>query len=148
MANENKVKTRIKKLLESHGWFTWAVPQNAFGTGVADRNALRKGVFLAVEAKSKTGNTVRKLTTNQARYLEAVNAEDSFGFVVSEDTLEAFETWLVTFDRCVEAASKGKKPAPEDGAANLEAIRLLTEPIVAAIQNADFAATGGRIKPA
>lgn len=143
--NENDVKKQIKVLLARHGYYHWPTMQTGMGTvGASDRLAIKRGVFLAVEAKFGK----RKLTSNQAQFLEAINAEDAFGFVVSEKSIDHLQTFLETFDRMAEAASKGQKPAPEDGSSNLEAIRLLTEPIVEAIQKDDFAASGGKHIPA
>ena len=49
---EKDVKTRIKKLLDDHDWFWFMPPANGFGrTGISDIIAVKRGVFLAIEAK-------------------------------------------------------------------------------------------------
>ena len=49
---EKDVKAEVKKLLNAHDWFWWMPPANGFGkAGISDFNALKKGVFLAVETK-------------------------------------------------------------------------------------------------
>lgn len=143
--NENDVKKQIRLLLDRHGFFHWPTMQSGMGTvGASDRLAIRNGVFIAIEAKFDK----RKLTSNQAQFLENISAEDGFGFVVNEKTIEQLQVFLEAFDRSVAAASKGEKPTAEDGALQLEAIRVLTEPVVEAIRRSDFAASGGRHIPA
>lgn len=127
-SKEADVKRQVKKLLTLHGWFWWMPPMNGFGqTGVADFNALRTGVFLAVETKFAKN----KPTANQKQYLESINAEGAFGFVVSDRTIDQFAAWLDAFDRACDNTSKGSKVADEDGATMLDAIRAMTEPLVA-----------------
>ena len=116
-------KQVVKKLLSYHEWFWWMPPANGFGkAGIADFNAIRSGVFLAVETKFRKN----KPTPMQVGYLNSVRAEDGFAFVVSERNLEWFEGWLAAFDRAVEAASKNEKPTPDDGAYMLNAIAAMT----------------------
>lgn len=122
--NESDVKRRVKKYLDRHHWFWWMTPANGFGTtGVSDFTALRGGVFLAIETKFGTN----KLTAMQRAYLHSVRAEDGFAFVVTEQTIEALRVWLEAFDRAVLAASTKTQPAPEDGAAMLDAIAAMTK---------------------
>lgn len=124
MEKEKDVKARVKKLLDDHGWFWWMPPMNGFGTvGVSDFNAIRKGVFLAVETKFGSN----KPTANQLAYLNSINAEDAFGFVVNEKTLEQFAGWLDAFDRACTATGKGTKVTSDDGAYMLDAIKAMTE---------------------
>lgn len=121
--SEKDVKASVKKLLEKHKWFWWMPPANGFGkVGVSDFNAIRNGVFLAVETKFG-GN---KPTVQQRAYLESITAEGGFGFVVDEKRVATLTTWMETFDRAAETASRKEKIAPEDGAAMLDAIREMT----------------------
>jgi ABC-type sugar transport system substrate-binding protein len=102
-------------------------PMNGFGqTGVADFNALRGGVFLAVETKFGSN----KPTVHQKAFLQSVAAENAFGFVVTDKNINWFSSWLDAFDRAADAFSKGEKPTNEDGALMLDAIRELTALIV------------------
>lgn len=122
-SSEKDVKATVKKLLTKHKYFWWMPPANGFGkVGVSDFNALRAGVFVAVETKFG-GN---KPTPAQRAYLESITAEGGFGFVVDEKRLDTFTKWLEAFDRAAEAASRKEKVAPEDGAAMLDAIREMT----------------------
>lgn len=127
MKSEKDVKKEVKRLLDKHKFFWWMPPANGFGKiGVADFNALRSGVFLAVETKFGK-NTV---TAAQRGYLSSIAAEDGFAFIVNEDRLEWFKAWLEAFDRAAEAASKNEKPTQEDGAMLLNAIREMTQELI------------------
>lgn len=123
MKNEKDVKKAVKKLLDKHGWFYWMPPANGFGRiGVADFNALRGGVFLAIETKFGTNQP----TVHQRAYLSSIMAEDGFGFVVNEKRLDCLAKWMDAFDKSAKDVSVGKQPTPEDGAAMLDAIREMT----------------------
>lgn len=123
MKNEKDVKREVKKLLDKHNWFWWMPPANGFGkVGVADFNAIRGGVFLAIETKFGKN----KPTVHQSAFLTSIQAEDGFGFVVNEDRIEWLRQWMDAFDRATVAASKNEKPAAEDGATLLNAIREMT----------------------
>jgi hypothetical protein len=125
---EKDVKARVKKLLDAYDFFWWMPSANGFGTpGIADICALHKGgVLVAIETKFGSN----KPTEHQKAFLETVNAHNSFGFVVSDKTIDAFEQWLENFDTSVKLASH-KKPIPDEvGAATVEAIRVLTEPLM------------------
>ena len=120
---EKDVKAEVKKLLNKHGWFWWMPPANGYGkAGIFDFNALRKGVFLAVE--TKFGNN--KPSPMQTGFGNSIQAEDGFAFVVNEKTLDWFQAWLEAFDRATDAVSQGGKPTDEDGATMLDAIRAMT----------------------
>lgn len=126
MKNEKDVKTRIRKALTKHKWFWWMPPANGFGkVGVSDLNALRGGVFLAIEAKFGSN----KPTVHQVAFLSSITAESGFGFVVSDKTIEHFEKWLEAFDRSVDAHLNGGKLADEDGALMLDCIAAMTGPL-------------------
>lgn len=122
---EKDVKASVKKLLDKHGWFWWMPPANGFGrAGIADINALKSGVFLAIETKFGT----RKPSPMQIGFLNSVKAEDGFAFVVNEKLIESLEIWLGAFDRATAAVALGQQPSNEDGAAMLDAIHAMTEP--------------------
>jgi hypothetical protein len=122
--SENDVKREIKRLLDKHGWFHWTAAAGAFSaTGIADRLALRAGVFLAVEAKFGKNRPTRL----QKAYLQSIMAEGGFGFCANETHLPILQTWLETFDRASQAFAQGQKPAHEDGALLLDCVRALTE---------------------
>lgn len=125
---EKDVKARVKKLLDAYDWFWWMPSANGFGTpGIADICALHKGgVFLGVE--TKFGNN--KPTEHQKAFLETINANNSFGFVVSDQTIDVFEKWLENFDISVKTASHRQQIPDEVGATVVDAIRILTEPLM------------------
>ena len=132
--SEKDVKAQIKKLLIDRNWFIWMPPANGFGkVGISDVHALCNGVFMAVEAKFG-GN---KPSPHQKAFLESVIACTAFGVVVDETTIGVFETFLDVLDKShanVLAslnAGESEKTTDVDGAALLDAIRILTAPIVA-----------------
>jgi hypothetical protein len=124
--NEGDVKKEVKKILNQHEWFWWMPPANGFGKSNVDFNAIRGGVFMAIETKYDK----RKCTPLQLAYLSSIQKEDGFGFVVTEKNIEHFRTWMQVFDRSAKAMMAQQTIPPEDGAAMLEAIRILTEPYV------------------
>lgn len=120
--SEKDVKRHVKKLLDQHQWFWWMPPANGFGrTGISDFNALRAGVFLAVETKFGTNTP----TQMQRGFLSSVASQDGFAFVVDEKNIDWFERWLGAFDRSVEQAQQAAQPAAQDGADMLDAMREL-----------------------
>lgn len=125
--SEKDVKKEIKRLLTEHGWFFWMPPMNGYGaSGVSDILAVRAGVFLAVEAKFG----YNRPSTLQKAFLMSIMAESCFGFVVDDETIVAFRSWLEAFDRATAMTALGKSPADEDGAAMLDAIKFMTTAIV------------------
>lgn len=127
MRNEKDVKKEVRKILEAHKWFWWMPPANGFGkVGVADFNALRGGVFMAIETKFDKNQP----TVHQRAYLSSVMAEDGFGFVVNERNIEWLRAFMDAFDRSADHAAKQVEPSPEDGAMMLNAIRELTHGIL------------------
>lgn len=121
---EADVKAEVKKLLKAHNWFYWMPPMNGYGqSGVADFNALRAGVFLAVETKFGSN----KPSPMQKAYLQSVMAEGGFGFVINEKNLDWFKGWLTAFDRAAGAFEQGAKPSEDDGSYMLNAIKAMTE---------------------
>jgi hypothetical protein len=93
---EKDVKAEVKKLLNKHDWFWWCPPGNGYGrAGVADFNAIKNGVFLAIETKFGS----KKPSPTQSAYLESIHAEHGFGFVVNEKLLGDLDVWLTLFNR-------------------------------------------------
>lgn len=123
--NEKDVKKEIKALLDKHEWFWWCPPANGFGvSGISDFQALRHGVFMAIEAKHT--KTSRKPSERQLAYLRTVSSHSAFAFVVNEANMGWFAVWLQAFDDASLAKQKGGEPTPETGAALINAIKALT----------------------
>lgn len=126
---ENDVKKEVRNIFNNYpDWFHWTTGSNGFNTnGAPDRMGLHiSGVFLGVECKFGD-NQPSEL---QKAFLETINANNSFGFVVNEMTVDVFRQWMEMFDTSTKLVSH-KKPIPDEyGAAMLEAIRLLTEPLM------------------
>lgn len=121
--NEKDVKRQVKKLLTKHKWFWWMPAANGFGrAGIADINAFRGGVFLAIETKFGKN----KPTPNQIGFLNSILSESGFAFIVSESRVEWLQAWLEAFDRSTERATRNEAPTVEDGALMLDAIREMT----------------------
>lgn len=131
MNNEKDVKKAVKKLLDKHDWFWWCPPANGYGTtGVADFNALKNGVFLAIETKFGKN----KPTLRQKGYAESIWSQKGIAFCVSEANIEWLEAWLKCFDNATAAVqSSGMHQRPEeavdqtDGATMLNAVQELVE---------------------
>ncbi len=120
--NEADVKAQVKKLLNQHKFFWWCPPANGFGrSGISDFNALRDGVFLAIETKFGKN----KPTPMQVGFLESVRAESAIAFVVNETTVGALAVWLKHFDNAVTAQAEQRDVDPADGAAMLDAMRSM-----------------------
>ena len=124
--NEADVKAEVRKTFTKHDWFWWMPPANGFGKSNVDFNAIRGGVFIAVETKFGKN----KCTPLQLGFLSSITKEDGYGFVVTEKNLDQFRAFMDTFDRSAKAMMAGEKISPDDGATMLEAIRVLTEPFV------------------
>lgn len=127
MDNEKDVKREVKRILDKRDWFWWMPPANGFGrAGISDINAIKNGVFLAIETKFGKN----KPTPAQRAFLESVMASRGYGFVVNENRVEWLSSFLDAFDRSADAVQKGGKPSPEDGAMMLNAIKILTTELV------------------
>jgi hypothetical protein len=125
--NESDVKKQVKKLLTKHGWFWWMPPANAFGrSGISDINAIKAGVFLAIETKFGKNQP----TIMQKSFLVSVQSESGFAFVVDETRVEWLDTWLATFDRSVECAAKKEPVDKEDVITLINAVRALSLEII------------------
>lgn len=121
-AKEADVKKEVKRLLTQHKWFWWMTPANGFGkSGISDFCALRSGVFMAIETKFGPN----KPSTMQQGYLGSIRAEDGFGLVVSNRTIQSFADFLEAFDSSAAAVAGKQEVAPQDGATMLNALRDL-----------------------
>lgn len=104
-SSEKHVKQGVKYLLNKYDWFWWMPAANGFGrSGVPDFNALKNGVFMAIE--TKFGDN--KATPLQKGFIESVCSQQGQGFVVTEKNLTYLEQWLSAFDANVEAVRAGK----------------------------------------
>lgn len=130
---EKDVKTKIKKLLNVYGWFTWMPAANGYGTsGVHDHLALKDGTFLTVEAKFGPG----KPTPLQCSFAAQVIANNGFSFCVNEKNIDWLAYWLESFNLANHAAlmalKAGKDPEgavpDEHGSRLLNAVQVLTQP--------------------
>jgi hypothetical protein len=128
--DESDVKKDVKTIFDQHGFFWWMPAGTMYSADNVDFNALKAGVFIAVETKWHD----RPLTENQRAYLNSIRAENGFGFVVRDGTGKYdkmgtmwLKNFLLAFERSALAAQKGEKPIDEDGALMLNAIRALTE---------------------
>lgn len=122
MKNEKDVKKKVKALLDKHGWFYWMPPANAYGrSGISDFNVIKAGVFLAIETKFGPN----KPTAMQTAFLNSINAEGGFGFVVNDNNLNWLGTFLEDFDAQTALVGKEGKMANEAGARMVDAIRAL-----------------------
>lgn len=122
MHDENGVKKNVKRLLDAAGWFWWSIGASMYGKGgTSDLHALKNGVFLAIETKFGRN----KPTELQKAFLNSINAETGFGFVVSEKNIEWFATFLDQFGKETDSVMTEKKMSNEGGATLLDAIRAL-----------------------
>ncbi len=120
--SEKDVKKAVKKLLDAHGWFWWMPAANGYGaSGVSDILCLKAGVFIAIETKFDKG----QLTAMQRAFLNSINAESGFGFVVNELNLDWLEAFLVNFGDSVREVQENKRMGNEAGATLVDAIRML-----------------------
>lgn len=122
-SSERDVKRAVKQLLDHYGWYWWMPAANGFGrAGISDFNAVKDGVFVAIETKFKK----TKPTPLQVGYLTSIQSNDCFAFVVNDTNIEWLEIWLRSFAKAVDAYSSASKETPEDGALLLDSIRALT----------------------
>lgn len=122
MKSEKDVKAKVKKLLDKAGWFWWMPPANGFGkVGVSDFHALKNGVFIAIETKFGSN----KPTAHQRAFLESINAESAFAFVVNEQNVDWLESFLKDFAEQTSSIAEKRQMSNEAGARLLDAIRAL-----------------------
>lgn len=120
--NEKDVKAAVKKLLEAHDWFWWMPPANGYGrVGISDFHALKNGVFLSIETKFGSN----KPTVQQKAFLESINTESAFGFVVNDQNLDQLASFLTNFSQQTDLVVAEGKMSNEAGAALIDAIRAL-----------------------
>lgn len=124
--DETDTKAEVKKLLDKHGWFWWSPPAQAYGkSGISDIHAVKAGMFMAIE--TKRGTKKPDPTVNQVAFLNSMRASDHFAFVVNDTRVPHLKAFLEALDRSCAAAAKELVPAPEDGAAMLNAISEMTK---------------------
>lgn len=122
MRDENGVKKNVKKLLDHYKYFWWSNAASMYGKGgVSDICAIKNGLFLAIETKFG----YRKPTDLQRAFLESINAETGYGFVVSEKNIEWFQVFLEQFGKEVDLVAAEQKMSHEGGATLIDAIRAL-----------------------
>lgn len=122
MKNEKDVKAKVKKLLDKHQWFWWMPPANGFGqTGISDFNAVKDGVFMAIETKFGSN----KPTALQRAFSESINAASCFAFVVNDKNLDALDSFLTDFEQSKQDVGTKQAMNNEAGARLIDAIRVL-----------------------
>lgn len=119
---ERDIKRKVKLILEKHGWFFWMTPANGYGvSGISDICAVRSGVFMVIETKFGKN----KVTAMQRAFLNSIHAEQCFAFVVNDDNMVWFESFMNAFDDSASAVTRKEMPSSETGAMMLNAIREL-----------------------
>lgn len=92
---ETETKKQIKKYFKDNGiWYVMQTP-SAIGNsvGTSDFQALKGGLFIAVEAKRNLSSA--KATNNQLNYIKSVNDNGGFGMVVRcEEDIETLDAKL------------------------------------------------------
>lgn len=122
--DEGGVKKLIKRLLDFHGWYHWMPPANGYGKGgISDHNAIKNGVFLAIEAKFKDNTP----TANQKGFALQVMANDGFAFCVNEKNIDHLAMWLESFEIATQHSARNQEVPEEHGARMLNAISVLTD---------------------
>lgn len=123
--NENGVKAIIKDLLDHFGYFHFAPGGNAYGApGVADRLAIKNGVFLAIEAKFG----YNKPKPTQKAFAAQIIANNGFAFCVNEHNIDHLAQWLESFEIATQCQQRGQEVPTEHGSRMLNAISVLTDP--------------------
>jgi hypothetical protein len=122
MKNEKDVKAKVKKLLDKHKWFWFMPPANAYGrSGISDFIALKDGVLLAIETKFGSN----KPTAMQKAFLETINSESAFGFVVNDQNIDWLEAFLEDFGSQAKEVGTNRRMSNEAGARLVDALRAL-----------------------
>lgn len=87
---EGRVKELIKKWHKAHNLPYWMIIPSPMGksVGVSDfLSILPNGVYLAIEAKRPGGKG--KVTVHQQKFLDIINSNNGYGFVVdSQEDLD------------------------------------------------------------
>jgi Holliday junction resolvase len=124
---EADVKKEIRCLLDQHGFFWWNVHGSAYAqSGISDIHAIRQGVYMVIEGKKFPNRP----TMLQKGFLQSITAEKGLAFVVDERRLGWFAVFLQAFDAAQASAAKDETPKSEDGAAMLNAMKILQEDFV------------------
>jgi hypothetical protein len=124
MKNEKDVKARVKKLLDKHNWFWFMPPANGYGkAGISDIIALKDGTFIAIETKFGSN----KPTALQKGFLDSINAENGFGFVVHDGNIGQLDAFLESFAESAGLMGKRQDVPPELMSRQLDAIAALTD---------------------
>ncbi len=122
--NENGVKELVKKLLDAHQWFHFAIPAGQFSSGgLHDRFAIRNGVLITIELKYKYS----KATAQQKNFARQVLENDCFAFCVNERNIDHLAWWLESFAIATQCQQAGKPIPDAHGARMLNAISVLTD---------------------
>jgi hypothetical protein len=141
---EAHVKDDVKALLTKYDWFYWMPPANAYGkTGISDFNAVKRGVFIAIETKFGPN----KPTPMQVGFLNSIRAEDGFAFVVNEKNIKWLESFLEVFDRTTTQRLKGEQVLDVDSVEMLNATYYLSNIFLdraAPLASVEMPAEGGQ----
>lgn len=92
---ENKIKAKVKKLLDAHSIFNFPIAASPYGVaGISDRLCcLPNGKFMAIECKAPG----KHLTALQALFLERVRLNAGITAVIDGDAaLKRLERFLMT----------------------------------------------------
>lgn len=120
---EADVKKAVRGILDKYDWFWWMPSANGFGTsGVPDFNAVKYGVFLAVETKWGSN----KPTALQIGFMNSIRAADGFALVVNEKNIDWLDAFLESFENATQAQRKRQDVTHEDGAMMLNALAELS----------------------
>lgn len=121
--DEAGVKKLVRKLLDKDGWFHWMPAANGYGTGgISDFNAIKDGVFLAVETKF----ALRKPSALQNSYAGHIISNNGYAFLVSERNIDNLASWMANFALAAKIASHGLPVPDAIGARLLDDIHALT----------------------
>lgn len=123
MKSEKDVKKRVKQILDKYNWFWCMPPANAYGkSGISDFLAWRTGASMAIETKFGSN----KPTAMQVAFLNSIQAEDAFAFVVNDKNIDFLDQFLESFMIAAEATARRMDVPPEHGSRMLNAIYMLT----------------------
>ena len=93
--NEGDVKKDVVKILHDDGWFVFRPAANQFGTtGVSDILALKRGTFLAIEAKLKK----KEGSTHQEDFMQEVRDAGGYAVVVNQHRLQKLKALLAALN--------------------------------------------------
>ncbi len=118
---EDDVKKLVKEILDQYQWWWWMPAGSEYGKSNVDFNALKTGVFVAIETKFGAN----KITALQSAFLESVQSCDGFGFLVHEENIEWLRSFCAAFDRAATRSAKNEPEDEADGALLLNAIAAM-----------------------